>query len=87
MYFVSDNIKYLRAKKGISQNQLASKLNLTRNQINSYENGNSQPSIEVLQKLSLYFEINIDTLINVNIDKITFKESIENFQNDLNLEI
>ncbi len=77
MYFISENIKYLRAKKKLSQNQLAVQLRLTRNQINSYENGNAQPSIEVLQKLAAYFEVNIDTLISIHLNKSTFKNLVK----------
>ena len=77
MYFVSENIKYLRAKKKLSQNQLAVQLRLTRNQINSYENGNAQPSIEVLQKLAAYFEVNIDTLISIHLNKSTFENLVK----------
>lgn len=69
MYHVSENIKYLRAKQSLSQNQLAVKLRLTRNQINCFENGISQPSIEALQKIATFFEIKIDTLINIEIHK------------------
>lgn len=67
MYYVNENIKYLRAKRGLSQNQLALQLRLTRNQINSYENGNSQPSIEALQKIADYFEVSIDTMVKSKI--------------------
>ncbi len=73
MYLVSENIKYLRAKQKLSQNQLADKLLLTRNQINSYENGNAQPSIDVLKKISAFFLISIDVLVFIPLNKDTFQ--------------
>ena len=73
MYLVSENIKYLRAKQKLSQNQLADKLLLTRNQINSYENGNAQPSIDVLKKISAFFLISVDVLVFIPLNKDTFQ--------------
>jgi transcriptional regulator with XRE-family HTH domain len=74
MNHVSENLKYLRAKKGLSQNELAIQLRLTRNQINSYENGNAQPSIDALQKISKYFSMSIDLLVQKKIDKSIWEE-------------
>lgn len=64
MIFVHFNIRYLRGEKGLSQQKLANELKLTRNQISSYENQNSDPPIEVLQKLSQYFGVSIDALVS-----------------------
>ena len=75
MYYVSQNIRYLRVKRDLSQNQLAIHLRLTRNQINSYENGNSQPSIEILQRIAEFFEISMDTMVKVAINKDTLQDN------------
>ena len=69
MNYSAQNIRYLRVQKNLSQSQLALILKLSRNQINSYENENSQPSIETLQKIAEYFQISLDNLVQLKIDK------------------
>lgn len=74
MYLVSDNIKYLRALRGLTQKQLAEELRLTRNQVKNYESNISQPSIEALENISRYFHISIDTLVTTKIDKASYEQ-------------
>lgn len=84
MFYIAENIRYLRAKRNLTQKELATALRLSRNQINSYECANSQPSIEALQKLAAYFEIDIDTLINIELNKHILKLIQEASKNAIN---
>jgi transcriptional regulator with XRE-family HTH domain len=43
---------------------VAMDLNISREALSHYENGKRQPSIEMLRKLSQYFNVSIDYLIN-----------------------
>lgn len=54
----------LRKQRGLSQKQLADALNCSQNIISQYENGNRKPSMTQLQKISAYFGISIDELID-----------------------
>jgi transcriptional regulator with XRE-family HTH domain len=83
MNFVSQNIKYLRAKKKLSQFRLAEQLRLSRNQINSYESANSQPSIDVLKQIAIFFNISIDDLISIHLNKNNYEQVVENQQDEL----
>ncbi len=69
MYFDS-NIKFLRNRKKLTQDQLALALEIKRSTLNNYENGISGPSIQALVLLSDYFHVAIDTLLRVDLAKL-----------------
>ena len=54
----------IRKKKGFSQLKVAMDLNISREAISYYENGQRCPNLEMLVKLSDYFGVSIDYLIN-----------------------
>ncbi len=70
MYFTS-NIKFLRKRRGRTQDEVAAALNLKRSTLSGYENGVAQPAIEVLVSFSKYFNLSIDTLLKVDITKLS----------------
>lgn len=69
MYFDS-NIKFLRTRKKLTQDQLSVALEIKRSTLNNYENGISGPSIQSLILLSDYFHVAIDTLLRVDLAKL-----------------
>jgi len=69
MYFDS-NIKFLRSRKKLTQDQLSVALEIKRSTLNNYENGISGPSIQSLVILSDYFHVAIDTLLRVDLAKL-----------------
>lgn len=71
MNFFSNNIKLLRTRKKRTQNELAEALNLKRTTVNALENSISQPTVSHLQAFSKYFGIAIDTLINVDMNRLS----------------
>ncbi|MFO7621605.1 MAG: LexA family transcriptional regulator [Bacteroidales bacterium] len=70
MYFAS-NIKFLRKRRGRTQDESAAALNLKRSTLSGYENGVAQPGIEILVSFSGYFNISIDTLLKIDITKLS----------------
>lgn len=60
---VSKNIKKLRTDNGLTQDALAEKINVTRQTVSSWENGRTQPDIEMLEILSQVFSVGIEELI------------------------
>ncbi|WP_196940658.1 helix-turn-helix domain-containing protein [Sphingobacterium pedocola] len=56
-------MKYLRARKGRSQQELANDLGITRSRYSKYEYGLAEPSIVLLAKLAEYYRITLDALI------------------------
>lgn len=58
-----DNIRYLRNKHQLSQEAIALKMDLTRSQIASYEDGRAEPNLQTLISYSEYFKLPIDALL------------------------
>ena len=59
-------INELRVKSGMSQTELANKLNVTRSSVNAWEMGISVPSVQNLVELSHIFHVSVDYLIGLN---------------------
>ena len=64
---LKDNIKLMRKSKGLSQEELAVKLNVVRQTISKWEQGLSVPDSELLVSLSEALETPVSTLLGENI--------------------
>ena len=58
-------IKQIRIEKGISQEKLSEKIDISPRQMCTIENGNSFPSIETFIKIAEILEININDFFNL----------------------
>lgn len=58
-----DIILDLRIKKGLSQEELAEKVFVTRQAVSRWENGETIPNVETLKLLSRFFDVSINTLL------------------------
>ena len=56
-------LRLVRKARHLSQQQVAFDLNITREALSHYENGRREPSLDILVKMSLYFNKSIDFLI------------------------
>lgn len=65
---LSENIKISRKYKGLSQDELAIKLNVVRQTVSKWERGLSVPDSEMLITLSEILEIPVSTLLGENIE-------------------
>lgn len=63
---LGDNIRLLRSVRGISQVELGEKLNVSKQSISNWENGNIQPSIEMLMKIADFFSVSTDFLLGLD---------------------
>ncbi|GEK06326.1 helix-turn-helix domain-containing protein [Schleiferilactobacillus harbinensis] len=66
-------LKKVRLAQGLSQQQVADKLNLTRQTISKWENGRGYPDFENLILLSELYGVTIDQLVNrrtLNLDPV-----------------
>ncbi len=66
---LKENIKSLRKSKGLSQEELAIKLNVVRQTISKWEQGLSVPDSEMLISISEVFETPVSTLLGENISQ------------------
>ena len=53
----------LRTKRGLSQDELAEKVMVTRQAVSRWENGETVPNTETLKLLSKEFDVSINTLL------------------------
>ncbi len=66
---LNENIKSVRKSKGLSQEELAVKLNVVRQTISKWEKGLSVPDSELLISLSEVLETPVSTLLGETIDE------------------
>ncbi len=77
MLIIAKNIRFLRNKRKLSQEQLADELGVTRSRIGSYEEGRSEPNIQLLIALSDFFKLPADALIRNDLSKSGEQSFIE----------
>jgi len=66
---ISMNLKRLRKEHQYTQENVAEKINVSRQSIVKWENGESTPDIDTLIKLSKLYNVTLDNLINHSEDK------------------
>jgi transcriptional regulator with XRE-family HTH domain len=63
MVNLNENIRVLRKKLALTQDQFAQQLGIKRSLIGAYEEGRAEPKLELLQKMAEVFSISVDDLI------------------------
>ena len=77
---LNENIRELRKSFGISQVELAKELGVSKQCVSNWENDNVQPSIDMLIKISQFFNISCDNLLglssnnNIDLTGLTIRE-------------
>ena len=59
---MKNNLKELRQKEGISQDDLASILKVSRQTINSIETGKFYPSLKLVMKMTKHFNVSLEKI-------------------------
>ena len=72
---LNEKILLLRKKAGMSQEELADKLDVSRQAIYKWESENSKPEMDKIRALTKLFNVSFDYLMNDNID--TYEENAE----------
>lgn len=91
--FFSKNLRYIREEKHqLTQEALAEVLGVSRSALSAYEDGRAEPRILLLIKISEYFEVTIDEMINVNFaqaekDYVTRLEQLKRYITAHNIQI
>lgn len=66
---LKDNLKSLRINKGLSQEELSTKLNVVRQTISKWEQGLSVPDTQMLITISKVFETPVNKILGENIEE------------------
>lgn len=57
-------LRLVRKERNLNQLKVAMDLDISREALSHYENGKREPSLDMLNKMSKYFNVSIDYLIN-----------------------
>ena len=57
---IGKRLKYLREGIGVSQGKLAQMLGTTQSSINRYENGQTEPTVDLFRKYADFFDVSMD---------------------------
>ena len=60
---ISNNLRQLRLNSGLTQEQVAEKIGVTRQALSSYESGRTRPDIDMLLRLSEVYGTDIDGVV------------------------
>ena len=60
---VPEILKKLRETNNLTQEEMANRVNVTRQAVSRWENGETQPNPEILKVLSREFDVSINTLL------------------------
>lgn len=78
---LNENIKMLRIKNGLSQVELAKRLNVSKQCVSNWENDNILPSITMLMRLADFFGVTTDLLLGrevvdaIDVDDLTDEQA------------
>ncbi len=73
---LAENIYQLRKKARLSQEQLAERLQVSRQAVSKWESGASVPESEKLVAISRFFQVSLDELMGEDTPKSQGKESL-----------
>ena len=77
MSILSENMRHLRGQQKYAQQKIADDLLITRGRYAKYEDGSSEPPIEILIRLSKYYRISIDLLVGLDLSKYTLEKMMK----------
>ena len=63
---IENQVKKLRKKKDITQEELAEEVGVSRQTINAIETGKYDPSLELALKLAEHFETNVEEIFSLD---------------------
>ncbi len=73
------NLIFFRKLAGLTQQQVADRLNLNRTTYTKYETGASEPSIEILKALAVILEVDVSLLLTDEMDPDLVEDVIEGY--------
>lgn len=77
---IADRIQYLRKNRGLSQEELADKVGVSRQAVSKWESGQSTPDIEKIIVMSELFEVTTDYILKgIEPADMTNKKTIYSF--------
>lgn len=87
MYDFGLLLKQLRENKGLTQSQLARKINRTNSVISKYESNLQMPTLDTLIELSVIFNVSLDYLAGIDTKKAVLLNGLTQNQESIILKL
>ena len=71
----SDNLQFIRAQAGVTQEQLAEQLDVSRQSVSKWESGASFPEMDTLLRICDLYDVNMDTLLRGSVEESRVSDS------------
>lgn len=65
----SENLQFIRAQAGVTQEQLAEQLDVSRQSVSKWESGQSFPEMDTLLRICDLYGVNLDTLLRGSVEE------------------
>lgn len=79
---LSEKLLTLRTKAGLSQEDLAEKLNVSRQSVSKWESGSSIPEIDKILKISEIYGVSTDYLLKDEVEELPAEVVVDGFEPD-----
>ena len=73
----SENLQYIRAREGITQEQLAEQLSVSRQSVSKWESGLSFPEMDTLLHICELYDVNLDTLLRGSVEQSSVADTAQ----------
>ena len=85
----SDNLQFIRAQAGVTQEQLAEQLDVSRQSVSKWESGASFPEMDTLLRICDLYNVNLDTLLRGSVEKSQVSDTAryDDFMNRFSLQM
>ncbi len=79
----SEKFKKLRQSQGLTQVQMADKLEVSPSAIGMYEQGRRKPDSDMLKKICQMFNVSVDYLLDVSVNREAEEKSVTDFIDEI----
>ncbi len=66
---IPENLQFIRAQAGVTQEQLAEQLEVSRQSVSKWEGGQSFPEMDTLLRICDLYDVNLDTLLRGSVEE------------------
>ena len=73
----SENLQFLRTRAGVTQEQLAEQLNVSRQSVSKWESAASFPEMDTLLRICDLYNVDLDTLLRGNMKESTVSDTAQ----------
>ena len=87
MMNLGNNLDHARKKKGLSQEDVAEKLGVSRQTISKWETDETLPDIRQAKQLAILYGLALDELIEFDVDLQEIQETIERISDEVTSKI